>query len=370
MAEFDPMEELGFTHDKQLVCGSLGFLQMNNSTRDVCKKFIKNGDRFYDLVSRYEDVVTYVMNRDENRSGNTLRHLAPFLKAFGATDFGMLSECRTAIRTMPEAKRVMNYITDTLPTFLSTSSLEHNVMALCEEVGIPISICDFSSVNLDDEEMSRSDARAIRGFASDILALKLPTCKYRLNVPVKMGTDETKLIEVMDRIFGQEMKKLDANKIGVGMKSVGANEKAYALLDLRKRTMIDFEGTAYIGGNTIDYQSMDLVRDGGGMSISYNGSEFAVHGCNIAVMSRDCTAAAVLVEEFYNRGIEAVYDLVENWNRESLGKRNGPDRNLIRSMLASNPKKLPEVCVVNKDNAAEVAEKSENYRKKLLTSYY
>jgi hypothetical protein len=70
MAEYDPMEELGFVHDKQLVCSSLGFLQMNNSTRDICKKFIKNGEKLYDLVSRYEDVVSYVLNRDENRSSN------------------------------------------------------------------------------------------------------------------------------------------------------------------------------------------------------------------------------------------------------------------------------------------------------------
>ena len=65
-------------------------------------------------------------------------------------------------------------------------------------------------------------------------------------------------------------------------------------------------------------------------AVAFNGSEFAVHGSNIAVMSRDCTAAAILVSVFYNRGIEAVYELVDNWNREALSKREGPEKDLVR----------------------------------------
>lgn len=370
MAEYDHMEELGFTHDKQMVCGSLGFLQMNNSTRDLCRKFIRDGDRFYDLVSRYEDVVSYVLSRDENRSGNLNRHLALFLKAFGATDYGMMDECRSAIRIMPEAGKAMKYMANTMPVFISTSSLEHNAMVLCEELNLPMNICECSMVSMDGEDMSRSDGRTLRALASEVTSLKLPVHRYKLNVPVTMKDDETRMVETIDKILGQEVRKLDSHRMSVGMKSIGANEKAYALLDLRKKTMIDFDGTAYIGGATIDYQSMDLVRDGGGLAMSFNGSEFAVHGCNIAVMSRDCTAAAVLAGEFYSRGIEAVYDLVENWDREKLRRRDCPDRNLMNAMLAANPRKLPEVYRVTRDNAAEIADRSDTYRKKLLMSYY
>lgn len=370
MAEYDPMEELGFIHDKQLVCSCLGFLYTNNSTRDLCTKFIRSGDKFYDLVSRYEDVASYVLNRKDNRSGNTMRAVAPFLKAFGATDYGMLQCCKESLRLMPEAKRVMNYLSNTLPTFISTSSYEHQVMAMCEALEIPISICDYSTVDMDSYDMSRSEGRSIREFASKIDSLKLPRFEYRLNTPVALDKNETKLIEIMDDIFDNKIKDMDCNSMMTSMKSVGANEKAYALLDIRKRTMIDFDGTAYIGGNMVDYQAMDLIRDGSGLSMAFNGSEFSVHGCNIAVLSRDCTVAAVLVQEFYNRGIEAVYDLVSNWDRESLKKRECPDRALMDSMLASNPRKLPEVYIVNRENVSEVALKSDAYRKKLLKSNY
>jgi energy-converting hydrogenase A subunit R len=370
MAEYDPMEELGFIHDKQLVCSCLGFLHTNNSTRDLCSKFIRNGDKFYDLIARYEDVSSYVLNRKDNRSGNTMRALTPFLKAFGATDYAMLQCCKESLRLMPEAKKVMNYLTDVLPTFVSTSSYEHQVMALCEALELPISICDYSTVDMDSYDMSRSEGRSIRDFASRIDALKVPRSEYRLNTPVSLDKDETKLIEVMDDIFDNKIKELTCNSLMTGMKSVGANEKAYALLDIRKRTMIDFDGTAYIGGDLMDYQAMDLIRDGSGLSLAFNGSEFAVHGSNIAVISRDCTVAAVLVEEFYNQGIEAVYDLVSNWDRASLKKMDCPDKALMDTMLAANPRKLPEVYIVNRSNVTEIALKSDAYRKKLLRSNY
>lgn len=370
MPEYDPMEELGFIHDKQLICSCLGFLQTNNSTRDICERFIKNGGKFYDLVSRYEDVSSYVLNRKDNRSGNVMKALAPFLKASGATDYSVLDCCKNSLRLMPRAKEVMNYMTDTLPTFISTSSYEHNIMALCEALDIPISICDYSSLSLDEYDMNRSEGRSIREFTKTICSLKMPKYEYQLNTPVTLDNDETRLIKVMDEIFEEKIKELECQSMMTEMKSVGSNEKAYALLDIRKRTMIDFEGTAYIGGDMIDYQAMDLIRDGSGLSMAFNGSEFAVHGSNIAVISRDCTVAAVLVEEFYNRGIEAVYDLVSNWDRESLKKRECPDRALMDAMLSSNPRKLPEVHIVDKSNVTDVALKSDAYRKKLLKSAY
>ncbi|MCK9322456.1 MAG: hypothetical protein RBR05_02245 [Candidatus Methanomethylophilaceae archaeon] len=367
MDEFNVMEELGLTHDKQLICSCQGFLQMNNSSKGLCERFIKNGDKFYDIISRYDDIIAYVLNRDEGRSGNTARFIAPFLKAFGATDYGMYQYCKESLRIMPEAKRVMKYLTNTLPTFISTSSYEHNVMALCDTLDISINIVDRATVSMDSYDISRSEGRLIREMANQVTNLKLPRHEYELNVPMTLEADEIHMIEVCDEIFHNKIKDLEINELMRNMKVVGANEKAYSLLDIRKRTMIDLDGTAYIGGAMMDYQSMDLVRDGGGLSMAFNGSEFAVHGCNIAVLSRDCTVAAVLVQEFYNEGIEAVYELVRNWDREKLKNRECPDRYLMDAMLAANPHKLPEVYIVDKDNVKEIAKKSNGYRKKLFS---
>jgi energy-converting hydrogenase A subunit R len=369
MAEYDPMEELGFTHDKQLVCTCLGFLQTNDSTRDLCGRFIRDGEKFYDLLARYEDVATYVLGRS-GRSGNVARGAVPFLKAFGATDYAMLRCCEESLRPMPGAKRAMRYLLSTLPTFVNTSSYEHNVMALCEALDMPIGICEYSTAEMSSYEIGRQDGRAIRDFAGRITGLRTPQSVYRLNTPVILEEDEARLIETMDGIFDDKLEKLEAGRMMKSVVPFGAGEKVNALLNLRKRTLIDMDGTAYIGGNMMDYQAMDVVRDGNGLSMSFNGSEFAVHGSNIAVLSRDCTVAAVLVQEFYNLGIEAVYDLVSGWDRETLERSDCPDRTLMDSMLAAHPRKLPEVHIIDESNVNEIALKSDDYRKRLLNSRF
>lgn len=370
MSEFDPMEELGLIHDKQLVCSCQGFLVRNNSTREICERFIKDGGKFYDLISRYDDMIAYVLNRDEGRSGNVMRFITPFLKAFGATDYAIYEFCKENLKLMPNSDKVMRYLVSLLPTFVTTSMYEHSVMPMCDMLDIPLGAVDCTKIELDDFDFSRKESRTLREYAGMITSLKMPRNQYELNVPTELSCEDIEMIRVMDEIFHDNMSDMECNNMMRDMRVVGANEKAYSLLDVRKRTQIDLDGTAYIGGDMQDYQTMDLIRDSGGLSLSFNGSEFGVHGCNIAVLSRDCTAAAVLVQEFYNEGIEAVFDLVGNWNRESLKKRDCPDRHLMNSMLNANPRKLPEAYIVDRNNADAIAAKSDAYRKKLMSQKY
>ncbi|MDR2698910.1 MAG: hypothetical protein LBB30_04465 [Candidatus Methanoplasma sp.] len=366
MNEFDPSAELGLEHDKQFVCSCKGFLQLNDSSRDLCKRFVSKGDKLYDLISRYDDIVAYVLNRSEGRSGNTARFIAPFLKAFGVTDYAALEYCGEVLDPMPEAQRVMRHLMDTLPVFVTSSSYEHNILNLCDRVGIPRVLVECAEIAFDDFDMTRHDAKEIRDMASRITNLRTPTHEYELNVPTRLQEDEVNLVMTIDEIFNERFRDLFSSNIIREFRSVGANEKAYFLIDLRRKTQIDFEGTAFVGGDITDIHALDTVCDRGGLAMSFNGCDFAVRKSNVAVMSRDCTVAAVLVQEFYNEGIEAVFDLIENWNRETLKNKDFPDPYLMSTMLESNPKKLPEVHIVNRDNVDKIAKKSDKYRKNLL----
>ena len=366
MDEFDPAAELGLIHDKQLICSCTGFLQLNNSSRDLCERFVDHGDKLYDLVSRYDYMVSYILNRPDIRSGNVTRYITPFLKAFGVTDFAAMDHCKKSLKLMPESKKVMRHLMDTLPAFISTSSLEHNVLGLCSELEIPSVLVDRSDVSFDEFKMDRQEAKAIREAANNITSLRMPGKKYELNAPVELDRDEIDLLVTLDKAFCEEYRDLFVSNTIKLFKSVGADAKAHFLLDLRQKTSIDFDGTAFIGGDMTDILALDSINNRGGLAMSFNGCDFAVRNSNIAVISRDCTVAGVLVQEFYNEGIEAVFDLVENWDRKTLEKKDFPDPYLMSAMLNSNPKKLPEVHIVKKDNVDEIAKKSDNYRKNLF----
>lgn len=368
MDEFDPAAELGLIHDKQLVCSCKGFLQMNDSSRDLCARFVDRGDKLYDMISRYDDMTAYVLNRSEGRSGNTVKFIVPFLKAYGMTDYAAMEHCRNSLKLMPEAKRVMRHLMDTLPTFVTTSSYEHNVMNICNELDIPRGVVECTDIAFDEHEMTRQEAKTIREMANSVTSLRMPRQEYELNVPVKLEQDEVNMVMTLDEIFNEGLKALQISAVMRQIRAIGANEKTYFLIDLRNKTQIDFEGTAFIGGDMTDIHALYTIQEKGGLAMSFNGCDFAVRKSNVAVMSRDCTVAAVLVQEFYNEGIEAVFDLIENWNRETLKKKKDfPDPYLMSRMLASNPKKLPEVHIVDRDNVDEIAKKSDKYRKKVFS---
>lgn len=84
--EFDPTEELKQFSNKIFICNCRGFLTKNNNIRDICDKMIHNGGHFYDVLVRYDYLVSYVLGREEAIMGNSLIWILPFLKAFGATD--------------------------------------------------------------------------------------------------------------------------------------------------------------------------------------------------------------------------------------------------------------------------------------------
>ncbi|AIZ56005.1 hypothetical protein Mpt1_c01000 [Candidatus Methanoplasma termitum] len=365
MDEFDPAAELGLVQDKQLICSCTGFLQRNNSSRDLCERFIDHGDKLYDMISRYDDLTAFILNRTDGRSGNTARFIAPFLKAFGMTDYAAMEHCKVSLRLTDESKKVMKHLMQTLPTFVTTSSYEHNVINLCDELDIPRAVVDCTDISFDDKEMTKQEARTIRGMATTITSLRMPPHEYRMDIPAKLRQEEVDMVMTLDEIFKDGLRNTSAEGMMRQSRVVGANEKAYFMIDMCKKMNIEFEGTAFIGGDMTDVSALYTVRDKSGLAMSFNGCDFAVRNSNIAVMSKDCTVAAILVQEFYNEGIEAVYDLVENWDRKTLEKKDFPDPYLMRTMLDSNKKKLPEVHIVNKDNVDNIAEKSEKYRKNL-----
>lgn len=364
--EFDPTEELGLFPDKVFVCNCRGFVVKNNIPRDLCERFIRNGGHFYDVVSRYDELTAYVLGREEATAGNALKWIVPFLKAYGATDHKVHEYCSSNLEFMPNAGRTIRYISALLPSFITTANYEHCMMDIMDRLNAPLFNVFCSKMDLDHVQFGRAEARKIREMADEISSLRIPKVNYELNVPMAIDDADVRIIKTMDSVLQDRIPELAAMNLMESTAPVTAHKKAYQLLDIRRQTNIDLDSTFYIGGDQTDFQPLDLVRDSGGVAISFNGADFAVRGCNIAVMSHDSTVGAVFAEQFYNKGIQAVMDLAGNWDRKYLKTADFPDRHLIDAMLTANPRKLPEVHIVDRSNVDEIAEKSDKYRRKLL----
>lgn len=364
--EFDPAEELGLFPDRIFVCNCRGFITMNNYMRDLCARFIRNGAHFYDVLLRYDELTAYVLGREEATAGNSLKWAVPFLKANGATDHQVKVFGDEDLRMMPGAPEAVRYISSQMPSFITTSVYEHGMMRIGEELDVPMVDVSCSKMELDTFQFSRAEARKVREMADVISSLRIPKVEYELNVPMEVDQADIKIIKTLDQIIHERIPELNAMSLMESVAPVTSHKKAYRLLDIRRQTNIDLDSTFYIGGDNTDFQALDLVRDSGGVAVSFNGTDFAVRGSTIAILSKDSTVGAVFAEQFFSLGIEAVLDLARNWDRKYLKEAEFPDRNLVDRMLAAHPRKLPEVYIVDRKNVDEVAARSAAYRKKLL----
>lgn len=364
--EYNPMEELGFREEKQLIMSCDGILSKNDFARDLCAKTIRNGGRFFDVVSRFEDLSNYAIERDETKDHQTMKMIIPFLKAFGVTDHFAYQFAKDNLNIMPGADGTATYLRNLLPTFITTGSYEHHMMAICDALDFPLENVTCTKVEFDPVENDRNENKRLREIANTIASLRLPKTLYTVTESTFLDEDDAKLIMEMEDIFDNQLPEMDAYKAYKDIVSIGSNQKAFALLEVRRRTEIEFNSTAFIGSGLNDYQALDLVRDSDGLAISFNGSEYAVRGCNIAVMSSNTIVLDVLIGEFYNEGIQAVYDMVDNWDRDYLKTCKCSDRNLMDRMLKTFPRKLPVVKRVGRRNVKSVITESDEYRRRIM----
>ncbi len=318
------------------------------------------------MVRRYDDLTAYFLGREEATAGSVSKWVLPFLKANGATDYLLREAYAEAVRITPGAPDSIRFISEMMPTFVCTSTYEHAWMHVAENIDAPLCEVCCSTVDLDQVQFGRMDSRAVRSLCDEITALRIPKTAYELNKPMEVDPADLKIIKTLDRVLQDELPGMPAMALMESANVVTSHRKAYRMLDVRKQTGIDLDCTMFVGGDDTDYQCLDLVRDAGGVSVSFNGSDFAVRGSSVAVLSPDATVVAVLATLFHYRGLEAILDLAANWNRDYLRKCEFPDRNVMDRMLAAHPRRLPEVYAVDRDNVDEVAQKSAERRRKML----
>ncbi|MEM2092728.1 MAG: energy-converting hydrogenase A, subunit R, partial [Candidatus Bathyarchaeia archaeon] len=80
-----------------------GPISKNDNAFELASHYIPRGDRFFTVVSRYDDVLADVLKRKGYKAGDTLKLILPFLKAHGATNSEMESFSARTLVLIPHA---------------------------------------------------------------------------------------------------------------------------------------------------------------------------------------------------------------------------------------------------------------------------
>jgi len=118
----------------------------------------------------------------------------------------------------------------------------------------------------------------------------------------------------------------------------------------------------YVGDSITDVQSFQLVKENGGLTISFNGNEYAIREAEVAVLSNNTIVTSVLADAFSRFGKEQVIRLIEEWSHSGL-KKYCADRVLLDHMFELYPKTLPRVEIITTSNKERLMKESSAFRK-------
>jgi energy-converting hydrogenase A subunit R len=147
--------------------------------------------------------------------------------------------------------------------------------------------------------------------------------------------------------------------------TVGGSQKAASIEDAVAKLQVPLEDVMYVGDSITDVEAFKLVRENGGLTVSFNGNNYAVRNAEISVLSENNAVTAVIADVFCKQGKQATIDLVENWNLQSLENNRAVSPSLLDRLFSLHPQTFPKVQIVTAENMETTTKKSIVFRKKV-----
>jgi energy-converting hydrogenase A subunit R len=330
-----------------------GPVTINDNAFELCVHFIPEGAQFFTRVSRYDDFLADIEHKPGYKSGDTLKLILPFLKAYGATDVEIRKFCRDSMALVPLARETLQAIHEVMPVFIISTSYEPYLRALCQNVFFPLEQTYYTRLTLDQYQLSGSETARLRELAGVIASMPVlhwedeTVSRYELS-PVDRTT-----VTRLDTIFWEEIAQMPVGVVFREVNPVGGLEKASAIQDILTR----FQGRAnemiYCGDSITDVEAFKLVRAGGGLTIAFNGNRYALQEAEIACISEHAVPLFLLAAAFGHGGRQLVSQMLREQNYAVLGEPYQHYTALFPELircLREKPPKILEITDYNREN--------------------
>ncbi|KZX17073.1 HAD hydrolase family protein [Methanobrevibacter filiformis] len=326
-----------------------GPISLNDNAFELCAKFIENGEEFFKKVSSFDDYIIDEVKKENYNAGDTLKLIAPFLKAYGLTNEKITEFSRKNISLVNGAKRTMEIANDNTYSFIVSTSYGQYIEALCNEIDFPFENTFFTELNIDGVELLEEEKEILLSLTSKILESDF---------------------EKLEKIFFEEIPKLNIYKLTESVKTVGGLGKKIAIDKILNYEDLNLAPNRimYIGDSITDVEPLQFVKENKGIAISFNGNEYALKNAEIAIISNHTSITSVFADLHSRFSREYILEFVKAYSAD-------PKRTFesFRTKFwivdifkdAFKGKELPIIELITEDNFDELLEKSLSMRKNI-----
>ncbi|MBL7124578.1 MAG: hypothetical protein ISS51_00580, partial [Dehalococcoidales bacterium] len=263
-------------------------------------KLFPNGDRVFEVISRYDDLLT-LEEREDYEPGDTLALIVPFLVCHDISEGDITTLAGKASLTGGAEKLISWLQTKGWKVFCISTSYEQYTMHITHKLGIYAH--NVASTRFPIEEMRQTlckeDAALLQQIEEEILTMR----------PVD---DDARIKQSLDRFFWEKLPTTELGKLIKEVKPVGGRRKVDALNRFADKYDQPLSDWVVVGDSITDFRMLQAVEEVGGVAIAFNANEFALPYSTMSLAST-LLSDLTRVLEAWQKGRRSRVERVVKW---------------------------------------------------------
>lgn len=341
-----------------------GPISKNDNAFEAAAHFVPNGDKLFELISKYDDALAGVIKKPNYNAGDTLKLILPFLIAYDVTDEILKKFSAENLVLIPASKNTLEHIRSIAASFIVSTSYEHYIRALCQTLSFPFENTYCTRLRLDNYTMPLREKSQLRELATEIAQKPMVAIPPAAKSLGEFSKQDREIIQRLDEIFWEKISSMDAGSIFQEVKPIGGHQKAEAVKEVAEKSQVQLSDVLYVGDSITDVEAFKLVRESGGLTVSFNGNQYAVENAEVVVISDNNLATAIIAELWCRLDKRRTLEVLGAWSPPSL-KRNLLSKSVLDQLFTLSSGGLPKLQIVTPKNMETLVHESSEFRKKV-----
>jgi len=253
------------------ICFDLeGPLSPQDNAYDLMK-MIPNGDQIFEVISRYDDLLT-MEGREDYEPGDTLALIVPFLVLHNISEADIAASAARATLNNGARELISSLKDSGWEVFCITTTYEQYANHITQELGIAKNNVACTKFKLDKLSITlcKDDIALLEKTEQEILSIK---------------ADDSIIKQRLDSFFWKLLPRTQFGQAIRQVKPVGGRRKVEALKGFSRRTRQPLSCWVVVGDSITDFKMLKAVDKERGMAVAFNANQYALPYATMSLAS-------------------------------------------------------------------------------------
>ncbi len=248
----------------KFICFDLeGPLSPQDNAYELMKLF-PNGDRIFEVISRYDDLLT-LEEREDYEPGDTLALIVPFLVLHNISANDIADLASKASLTGGTEKLISWLESKTWKVFCITTTYEQYAIHITHKLGIYTHNVAYTPFPADRLRLTlgKEETALLQQTEADILTMR-------------PFDDDARIKQSLDHFFWEKLPTTELGKVIKEVKPMGGRRKLAALNKFAEKYDQPPANWVVVGDSITDFRMLQAVDEAGGLAIAFNANQYAL----------------------------------------------------------------------------------------------